>query len=65
MKDQTLADVNNELVQAGEFLKEFTGEKLECINRFCECQEIVEWIRHTTKGCLLFCMPIHKYYLIS
>ena len=53
MKDQTLAYVNDELVQAGNFLRAFTGEKLECINRFCECKEIVEWIRKTTTGCLL------------
>ena len=54
MKDQTLADINDDLVEAGMFLSEFTGDKLECINRFCECKEIVDWIRNTTDGCLLF-----------
>ena len=50
MKDQTLADISNQLVEAGLFLRDFTGDRLECIQRFCQCQRIVEWIRHTTKG---------------
>ena len=50
MKEQTLAEITDELVQAGHFLKEFTGERLECIQSFCKCQNIVEWIRKTTKG---------------
>ena len=48
---QTLAEITEELVQAGQFLRDFTGEKLECIRSFCGCQNIVEWIRNTTKGC--------------
>ena len=59
MKDQTLADINEQLVEAGQFLSEFTGERLECIQRFCQCQRIVEWIRSTTKGmCLHLCVII-------
>ena len=50
MKDQTLDAIDKELVEAGEFLNEFTGEKLECIQQFCKCQEIVQWIHDTTKG---------------
>ena len=50
MKDQKLAEITDELIQAGRFLSEFTGEKLECIRSFCSCQKIVEWIRQTTKG---------------
>ena len=50
MKDQKLAEITDELVKAGEFLQQFTGEKLDCIRSFCECQKIVEWIRTTTKG---------------
>ena len=53
MKDQTLDAINRELVEAGQFLDEFTGEKLECIEQFCECQKIVQWIHDTTKGTLL------------
>ena len=49
-KDRTLDAIKKELVEAGEFLSEFTGEKLECIQQFCECQKIVQWIRDTTKG---------------
>ena len=50
MKDQTLADINEELIGAGEFLSGFTGDKLECIEKFSKCQNIVQWIRDTTKG---------------
>jgi hypothetical protein len=48
LKDQTLAYVDDTLVKAGKFLNEFTGEKLECIQMFCECQKIVRWIQNTT-----------------
>ena len=47
---ETLAYVNERLVEAGKFLSEFTGEKLECTQTFCKCQKIVQWIRNTTKG---------------
>ena len=50
MKDQTLADINEQLVTAGEFLSKFTTEKMECVWQFCECQNIVQWIRLTTNG---------------
>ena len=50
MKDQTLADIDEKLVHAGRFLSEFTGCKLECITKFNECQDIVQWIRETTRG---------------
>ena len=50
MKDQTLAYVNETLVEAGQFLHEFTGDNLKCIQTFCECQKIVQWIQNTTKS---------------
>ena len=50
MKDQTLANITEELVGTGKFLSEFTGDKLECVRKFSECQKIVEWIKATTKG---------------
>ena len=50
MHDKTLKDMSDELVQAGDFLGEFTEERLHCLQCFCECQDIVEWIRKTTKG---------------
>ena len=60
MKDQTLANISDQLVEAGEFLSEFTGERLECIRRFCECQNIVEWIRNTTKSmCVNLCVALN------
>ena len=52
MGDQTLLDINKDLIAAGKFLSEFTGNKLRCIEVFCKCQKIVQWIRDTTKGIL-------------
>jgi hypothetical protein len=49
MTDQKLSDINDDLIAAGKFLSEFTGDKLTCIGVFCKCQELVQWIRDTTK----------------
>ena len=49
MKDQPLAQISNELIETGEFLSEFAGDKLRCIESFCECQQIVRWIKKTTE----------------
>ena len=61
MGDQKLSDITGKLIKAGEFLHKLTGGKLECIQSFCDCQEIVHWIRITTKGinsssCIQFCL---------
>ena len=45
-----LDDVNDDLVETGEFLGTFTAEKLDCVMKFTQCQKIVQWIRETTKG---------------
>ena len=50
MKDQTLADISNKMIQAGQSLMHLKRDRLECIHQFCGCQSIVEWIRSTTKG---------------
>ena len=50
MKDKTLAGIDEQLLSDGKFLSEFTGHNLECITTFCECQDIVQWIRKTTEG---------------
>lgn len=50
MTNQTLNDINAELVETGKFLSDFTGENMECIKVFTECQKIVQWIQDTTKG---------------
>ena len=55
MEDQTLGDINDELVQAGQFLREFTGENLNCIQKFCDAQDIVQWIKNTTEGLVYIC----------
>lgn len=52
MGDQTLIEIDKDLIAAGKFLSEFTDDKLRCIEVFCKCQKIVQWIRDTTKGIL-------------
>lgn len=48
---QTLGDIDEELVSAGEFLSRFSRPKVvECIKKFIDCQDIVQWIKETTAG---------------
>lgn len=48
---QTLGDIDEELVSAGEFLSRFSRPKvIECIRKFIDCQDIVQWIKETTAG---------------
>ena len=56
MKDQTLKDVSDKLVQVGEFLEELVKHpvRVECLRQFVECKHIVEWLREETNGQLLF-----------
>ena len=52
IKDQTLGDVDESLVDTGKFLQEFVSdsEKLKCLQIFAECLSMVNWIRKETKG---------------
>ena len=55
MQDQPLSAIDESLVDTGTFLDEFvTNErKLRCLNIFCECRDIVEWLVKETKGKIL------------
>jgi hypothetical protein len=48
--EQALSTINQEVVEAGKFLKEYAKdiEKRQCLEAFVECQKIVEWIRSET-----------------
>ena len=52
MRDQTLDDVDQSLVETGKFLQEFVSDskKLECLQIFSKCLSMVNWIRKETKG---------------
>ena len=52
MRDQTLAAVDESLIDAGEFLRELLEDKerLRCLKTFAGCMDIVNWIRDETKG---------------
>ena len=52
MKDQTLAAVDENLVKTGKFLEDISSDprKLQCLNHFAQCQEIIQWLRDVTNG---------------
>ena len=52
MKDQTLQDVDDSLIEAGRFLEDVAREprKVHCLERFAQCQDIVKWLKEVTKG---------------
>lgn len=55
MKDETLKDVDDSLVQVGEFLHELITHKkhIECLQQFIGCKKIVEWLQEETNGQLM------------
>ena len=52
MKDQTLKDVDDRLIEAGRFMEDVAKEpsKVQCLERFARCQDIVKWLKEVTKG---------------
>ena len=52
MKDQTLADVDDRLIETGQFLVDVAKnpKKKACLESFVRSQNIVEWLKSTTKG---------------
>ena len=52
MRDQTLADVDDRLIETGQFLEDVAKhpKKKACLESFVRSQNIVEWLRRTTKG---------------
>ena len=52
MKDQTLQDVDDSLIEAGKFLEDVAREprKVRCLMTFAQCQDIVKWLKEVTNG---------------
>ena len=52
MKEQTLDSVDKTFVKIGKFLEEISSDpkKLECLNCFAQCQEVIKWLRDVTSG---------------
>ena len=52
MKDQTLASVDDNLIKTGKFLEDISSNprRLECLDCFAQCQEVIKWLRDVTKG---------------
>lgn len=61
MHDQPLKSVDQSLVHTGEFLAEFAADTraVECLETFCKCTDIVEWLRKETKGEIMECRGMH------
>lgn len=54
MHSKALSSIDDELTEAGEFLEQFVNDpiKVQCLNTFASCINIVKWIRKDTKGTL-------------
>ena len=52
MKDQTLVAVDENLLKTEELLENISSDprKLQCLNYFAKCQEVIKWLREVTKG---------------
>ena len=55
MHSRPLSSIGDDLIKAGEFLEQFADpQKVECLQIFSRCINIVKWIQKATKGNLLF-----------
>ena len=52
MKEQTLAAINDVLIETGQFLEHITSNlgKLQCLQTFAACQQVIQWIREETES---------------
>ena len=51
MKHLTLNQIDNNLIRTGRFLQEFAlEEKLSCLKTYCNCLNVVNWLKKNTKG---------------
>ena len=67
MRDKTLASIDQNLIDTGEFLKEFAADrkKLECLQTFARCLPVVQWIRKETKGLKNFIFEFAHYFRVQ
>ena len=67
MRDKTLASIDQNLIDTGEFLKEFAADrkKLECLQTFARCLPVVQWIRKETKGLKHFISGFAHYFRVQ
>ena len=51
MKSSPLSSIDENLIDACSFLEDFRDDtKLDCLQTFVNCADIIEWIRTYTKG---------------
>ncbi len=58
MRGQTLMDVDDGLIQTGRFLKDIAHDRhrVECLEAFAKCQNVVSWLKEVTKGTIECCV---------
>ena len=51
-ENQTLSDVDDRLINTGKFLEDVANDprKVNCLEMFAQCQDIVKWLKEETKG---------------
>ncbi len=67
MKNETLDSIDSSLINTGHFLKEIldNASKKECLQAFVDCQDIIKWLRMSTKSnycCKWLRILIESYY---
>ena len=60
---QPLSDVDEHLIETGRFLDDITKdpEKKACLETFVQSQSIVQWLKSTTKGEIVFVCFLKTY----
>lgn len=66
VKDDSLSSINQEVMEAKEFLEEISNDKkkLECLNSFAASMKLVEWIGQETTGELVFKLLVSSKHIL-
>ncbi len=62
MRDQTLATIDSNLVETGQFLEEIVNDpqKNNCLQTFGSSQEIIGWLKGFTKSKLVLLIQLYR-----
>ena len=64
-KQRTLGDLREELIKAGQELKDIAPDKFDAINVFSKCKELVEWLRKNVEGMLVIFALLNQNYFFG
>jgi hypothetical protein len=57
-QNQLINDVSDQLLEAGELLKEISPEKRSCLTTFTKCFDLVTWLKESIKGKVQHCCTV-------